>query len=80
MKWVEENLLGVELEISSKPPTTEAFAPVKWRWVRERTFGTFSFFPISWSEYTYLVAGLKQVGYQQSVGAQAFITPGPKDL
>ena len=44
MKWVEENLLGVELEISSKPPTAEGFVPVKWRWVGERTFGTFSFF------------------------------------
>ena len=44
MKWVEENLWGVDLEISSKPPTTDGFVPVKWRWVGERTFGTFSFF------------------------------------
>jgi putative transposase len=44
MKWVEDNLLGVELEISSKPPSAEGFVPVKWRWVGERTFGTFNFF------------------------------------
>ncbi len=42
--WVTEKLLGVELEISSKPPGTEGFVPVKWRWVSERTFGTFNFF------------------------------------
>jgi putative transposase len=33
MNWVNENLLGVKLEISSKPPATEGFVPVKWRWV-----------------------------------------------
>ncbi len=44
MGWVEENLLGVELEISSKPPGSEGFVPVKWRWVTERAFGIFGFF------------------------------------
>ena len=44
MGWVTENLLGVELEISSKPPGSDGFVPVKWRWVSERTFGTFNFF------------------------------------
>lgn len=44
MSWVSENLLGVDLEISSKPPGSEGFVPVKWRWVSERTFGTFNFF------------------------------------
>lgn len=44
MQWVEENLLGVDFEISSKPPTSQEFVPVKWRWVGERTFGTFNFF------------------------------------
>ena len=44
MGWVTENLLGVELEISSKPPGSEGFVPVKWRWVSERAFGTFNFF------------------------------------
>lgn len=43
-QWLEENLLGVELEISSKAPSAEGFVPVKWRWVGERTFGTFNFF------------------------------------
>ncbi len=42
--WVYSNLLGVEVEISSPPPTMQGFFPVKWRWVTERTFGTFNFF------------------------------------
>jgi transposase len=42
--WVYTNLLGVELEISSAPPTSQGFVPVQWRWVTERTFGTFNFF------------------------------------
>jgi len=37
--WVTENILGVELELSSKPPSTKGFVPVKWRWVTEQTFG-----------------------------------------
>ena len=44
MNWVSENLLGVELEISSKPPGSEGFVPVRWRWVTERAFGMFNFF------------------------------------
>jgi len=43
-EWVSTNILGVELEITSKPPTAEGFVPVKWRWVTERSFGTFNFF------------------------------------
>ena len=43
-EWVEHNLLGVEVEVSSKPPTTKGFVPVKWRWVTEQTFGRFNFF------------------------------------
>jgi len=42
--WVYENMLGVELELSSKPPTVKGFVPVKWRWVTEQTFGRFNFF------------------------------------
>jgi len=42
--WMSEQLLGVELEISSKPPSTKGFVPVKWRWVTEQTFGRFNFF------------------------------------
>ena len=42
--WVADNLLGVEVGISSSPPTQKGFVPVKWRWVTERTFGTFNFF------------------------------------
>ena len=44
MNWVNENILGVELEVSSKPPGPDGFVPVKWRWVSERAFGTFNFF------------------------------------
>lgn len=44
MEWVTNNLLAVELEISSNPPQTQGFVPVKWRWVGERTFGLFNFF------------------------------------
>ena len=43
-EWVSTNLLGVELEITSKPPTAVGFVPVKWRWVTERSFGSFNFF------------------------------------
>ena len=44
MDWVNDNLLGVDLEISSKPPGPDGFVPVKWRWVSERTFGSLNFF------------------------------------
>ena len=43
-EWVEQQLLGVEVEISSRPPTIKGFVPVKWRWVTEQTFGRFNFF------------------------------------
>lgn len=42
--WVYENMLGVELQLSSKPPTTKGFVPIKWRWVVEQTFGRFNYF------------------------------------
>lgn len=42
--WVRENLLGLELEITAKPPDSKGFVPVKWRWVSERAFGLFNFF------------------------------------
>ena len=44
LDWVQTNLLGVELEISSRPPSQKGFVPVKWRWVTERSFGSFNFF------------------------------------
>ena len=43
-EWVYEHMMGVELEISSKPPTTKGFVPVKWRWVTEQTFGRFNYY------------------------------------
>ena len=42
--WIYDNLLGIEVELSSKPPSTKGFVPVKWRWVTEQTFGRFNFF------------------------------------
>ena len=44
LDWVQLNMLGVELEISSRPPSQQGFVPVKWRWVTERSFGSFNFF------------------------------------
>ena len=35
---------GVEVEISSRPPTEKGFVPIAKRWVNERTFGWFNFF------------------------------------
>lgn len=35
---------GVEVEISSRPPSSKGFVPIKKRWVNERTFGWFNFF------------------------------------
>jgi len=43
-EWVSQNMLGVELEISSTPPQTKGFVPVRWRWVSKRGFGLFNFF------------------------------------
>lgn len=42
--WVETNLFGIDLELSSKPPSTKGFVPVKWRWVTEQTFGRFNYY------------------------------------
>jgi transposase len=42
--WVENNVLGLVVEVSSKPPTARGFVPVKWRWVNERSFGWYNFF------------------------------------
>lgn len=42
--WAEQAVIGLEAEISSCPPSEKGFVPLKWRWVTERTFGTFSFF------------------------------------
>ena len=43
-KWVEDNIMGVEVEVSSKPPSAKGFVPVKWRWVNERSFAWLNFF------------------------------------
>jgi putative transposase len=38
------NEMGLEVEISSRPPTAKGFVPIKKRWVNERTFGWLNFF------------------------------------
>lgn len=42
--WVMEQMIGVDLEISSAPPSPKGFVPIKWRWMVEQTFGRFNFF------------------------------------
>jgi transposase len=42
--WVCDNITGLEVEFSAKPPNEQGFVPVKWRWVNERTFAWFNFF------------------------------------
>lgn len=44
LSWVVDNILGIEVEFASKPPSSLGFVPVKWRWVNERTFGWLNFF------------------------------------
>lgn len=41
--WLDRMYTGIELEISSRPPSAKGFVPVKVRWVTEQTFGTFNF-------------------------------------
>ena len=38
------NELKIEVELSSRPPSSRGFVPIKKRWVNERTFGWFNFF------------------------------------
>lgn len=42
--WVEDNILGLEVEFASRPPTIKGFVPIKWRWRVEQTFGWLNFF------------------------------------
>ena len=41
--WLAQMCTNIELEISSRPPSSEGFVPVKIRWVTEQTFGVFNF-------------------------------------
>lgn len=43
-QWVENNIIGLDVEFSSKPTFVKGFVPVKWRWVNERAFGWLNFF------------------------------------
>ncbi|MEO0333331.1 MAG: hypothetical protein AAF223_16875, partial [Bacteroidota bacterium] len=40
---LEQMCTSIELEISSRPPLSKGFVPVKIRWVREQTFGILNF-------------------------------------
>lgn len=42
--WVEDNILGLEVEFASRPPTAQGFVPIRWRWRVEQTFGILNFF------------------------------------
>lgn len=39
-QWVEDTVIGSEVEISSRPSTEKGFIQVKWRGVTERTYCT----------------------------------------
>lgn len=41
---VYDNILGLEVELSSKLTSTKGFVLVKWRWVTAQTFGRFNYF------------------------------------
>jgi putative transposase len=41
--WLVQMYTSIELEISSRPPSSKGFVPVKIRWVTEQTFGIFNF-------------------------------------
>jgi transposase len=42
-EWLAQMYTSIELEISSRPPSSDGFVPVKIRWVTEQTFGVFNF-------------------------------------
>jgi transposase len=42
--WLDTMFTSIELEISSKPPSSKGFVPVKIRWITEQTFGIFNFY------------------------------------
>lgn len=41
-KWVQENIILLDIEFNPKPPAEKGLVPMKWRWVNERTFGWFN--------------------------------------
>lgn len=42
--WINDNIIGLEIEFASKPPTGKGFEPVKWRWVIEKIVGWLNLF------------------------------------
>ena len=43
-EWLDNMVTSIDLEISSRPPSSKGFVPVKIRWVTEQTFGVFNFY------------------------------------
>ena len=39
MDWVTNNVVGLEVEISSCPPTTKEFVPIKWHGLPKELLG-----------------------------------------
>lgn len=44
LKTVIQQLFEADVDISSRPPWTKGFIPLKIRWIAERTFAWFNFF------------------------------------
>jgi len=44
MKWVEENIASLEVEISLAPPSSKGVVPLKRRWITEGILEIFNFF------------------------------------
>ena len=42
--WKTIYIIGLDVELSSKPPSSKGSVPVKWRWVNERSFAWLNFF------------------------------------
>jgi len=43
-EWLDNMVTSIDLEISSRPPSSKGFVPVKVRWGTEQTFGIFNFY------------------------------------
>ena len=59
--WVYDNVVGLEVEFASRPPSAKGFVPVKWRWVNERTFAWFGFFRRHAKDYEKQLGGTPQI-------------------
>ncbi len=65
--WVYDNIVGLDVEFASRPPSAKGFVPVKWRWVNERTFAWLGFFRRHAKDYE------KTTGRHSANSAEAWI-------